>query len=263
MRALEYEKQFIVSCDLGFAQDWTAIAVHERVDAKTGREKREWEYDHYEVFEEWKGQYELRHLERPKQRTPYPEICARLRDIMMHPSLLGNGVLIVDATGVGRPVVQMMEEVGLEPIPVLITGGQRESVDDDGTFHVPKRVLVSSLQVVFQEKRIRVAQDIPLVPDFLKELDAFKMKQNTKTLNVAYEAWRESDHDDLVLAAGLGIWYGETQLNREWVRKTLSPQDPIALDLDRESRERHCEEESDRREENQRTGKGLPVRSRL
>ncbi len=27
-----------------------------------------------------------------------------------------------------------------------------------------------------------------------------------------YEAWRESDHDDLVLAAAMAAWYGERRL---------------------------------------------------
>ena len=30
--------------------------------------------------------------------------------------------------------------------------------------------------------------------------------------NDTYEAWRESDHDDLVLAAAFACWYGEKEL---------------------------------------------------
>ena len=30
--------------------------------------------------------------------------------------------------------------------------------------------------------------------------------------NDTYEAWRESDHDDLVLAAAIACWYGEKKL---------------------------------------------------
>ncbi len=30
--------------------------------------------------------------------------------------------------------------------------------------------------------------------------------------NDTYEAWREGDHDDLVLAAAMAAWYGEKKL---------------------------------------------------
>ncbi len=31
--------------------------------------------------------------------------------------------------------------------------------------------------------------------------------------NDTYEAWRESDHDDLVLAAAIACWWGEKKLS--------------------------------------------------
>lgn len=244
MRSLHFEKQFLVTADLGFSQDYTALGVLERTEKPSGIERKEWldDEESYVLEEEWKGAYELRWLERPPLKTPYPDICRRIQDILFHPALQGNATLIVDATGVGRPVIQMMEDMGLAPVSVLVTGGNKETMDEDGIYHVPKRVIVSSLQMVFQERRIKVAEELDLVQTFLRELDNFKMKMNTLTGNTSYEAWRASDHDDLVFAVGLGAWYGETQAAMQWRRKKTNPQDPLALRMQSESRERAAEE---------------------
>jgi hypothetical protein len=39
-----------------------------------------------------------------------------------------------------------------------------------------------------------------------QELSTFKRKVSLKTGHDSYEHWRESDHDDLVLAAALACW---------------------------------------------------------
>ncbi len=45
----------------------------------------------------------------------------------------------------------------------------------------------------------------------IEELQNFRIKF-TKAGNDTYEAWRESDHDDLVLAAAMAAWFGEKKL---------------------------------------------------
>ena len=45
----------------------------------------------------------------------------------------------------------------------------------------------------------------------LREATNFKMKITTAD-NDTYEAWRESDHDDLVLSAAMTAWLGEKRL---------------------------------------------------
>ena len=39
-----------------------------------------------------------------------------------------------------------------------------------------------------------------------QELLNFRVKVNVSTAHDSYEAWREGDHDDLVLATGLALW---------------------------------------------------------
>ena len=45
-----------------------------------------------------------------------------------------------------------------------------------------------------------------LWPALKKELLNFRVKINISTSHDSYEAWREGDHDDLVLAVALACW---------------------------------------------------------
>ena len=74
---------------------------------------------------------------------------------------------------------------------------------------VPKRDLVSTLDVLFQSERLRIAEDLEAAPIFVNELLNFRRKVDLKTAHDSYEAWRESIHDDLVLAVAMACWYGE------------------------------------------------------
>ncbi len=76
---------------------------------------------------------------------------------------------------------------------------------------MPKRELVSNLAVIFQSDRLKIARALPEAPVLIEELQNFKLKITTAG-NDTYEAWRESDHDDLVLAAAMAAWLGEKRL---------------------------------------------------
>ena len=56
-----------------------------------------------------------------------------------------------------------------------------------------------------------IARALPEAPVLVEELQNFKLKITTAG-NDTYEAWRESDHDDLVLAVAMAAWYGEKRL---------------------------------------------------
>ncbi|MDD1753960.1 MAG: hypothetical protein LUQ38_12840 [Methanotrichaceae archaeon] len=43
------------------------------------------------------------------------------------------------------------------------------------------------------------------------ELLNFKVKIDPQTAHDSYSAWRESEHDDLVLSVALACWYAETR----------------------------------------------------
>jgi hypothetical protein len=65
------------------------------------------------------------------------------------------------------------------------------------------------LQVLLGHRRLRVAEGLAEACTLKDELGKFKVKI-TEALNETYEAWREANHDDLVLAVPLAPWAAET-----------------------------------------------------
>ena len=196
---------WVMGLDLGQTTDYTAVAVVQRIE-----EDRPW-YDENKPASP--PIYHVRHLERVKLGTPYPAIVARVVEIMSTPDL-SDAALVVDQTGVGRPVVDLLRQAGLKPVPVTITGGDKPSRDADG-WKVPKRDLVVTLQVLLQAERLKIAEGLPDAATLVKELLAFKVKIDAKTAHDSYETpWRDGAHDDLVLAVALATWYAERGVSR-------------------------------------------------
>lgn len=194
LKITQAEPEYIIGVDLGYSQDYTALAIAERVGLK-------------------KPEYRIRHLMRFELLTPYQEVARQVSRIVHDERMRHfDKHLIVDATGVGRPVVDMFEDEGLEPIAVTITSGfELTRVKDRAEFRVPKEHLVSSMQMVVQGGRLKVAPKLKLAKTFIDEAKNFKVKI-TEDKTATYEAWRSRDHDDLVLAVAMLLWYGETQL---------------------------------------------------
>ena len=199
----KHGRDFIIGVDLGQARDYTAIAVLERIEELTGEA----------AHSRWLTQvrYEMPHLERPPLGTSYPAIIARLKDLIARLPAHERLKIVVDRTGVGRPVVDLMRAAKLKIIPITITGSGKVSGGAFGGYNVPKKELVSNLVIVFQADRLKIARALPEAPVLVEELQNFKLKITTAG-NDTYEAWRESDHDDLVLAAAMAAWYGEKRL---------------------------------------------------
>jgi hypothetical protein len=177
--------RFYVGLDLGQAADYTALAIAERVD----------------------GQYHVRHLQRFRLGTSYPDMVAEVARMMRTEPLQGGGVLVVDQTGVGRPVVDLFTAANLYCVPVTITAGAT-ATREGGGYRVPKADLVGTLQVLLQGGRLKFAEGLPEVPTLIGELMAFQVKI-TAAANATFGAWREGSHDDLVLALALAVWYAE------------------------------------------------------
>ena len=59
------------------------------------------------------------------------------------PPLQGHCRLVMDATGVGAPVVDLLRQAELRPVAVIITGGDKVT-SGKGSLYVPKRDLVDA-----------------------------------------------------------------------------------------------------------------------
>jgi hypothetical protein len=192
--------QYFVGLDLGQSQDFTAMAVLERAELVG-----EWDPA---VFA-WRKTIELRlrHLERVPLGTPYTEVVDRVVAVTQSPELAGRCQLIADATGVGRPVTDMLRraELGSSRLwPVEITSGTLER-HADGHYRVPKRDLIVGVQVLLQRRELQIAKGMKFGPVLAREMAEMRVKI-TPSGNEQYGAWREGEHDDLVLAVALACW---------------------------------------------------------
>jgi hypothetical protein len=155
-------------------------------------------------------------LERYELGTPYPEVIHRVIRLLKrypiseHPN---HTRLLIDATGVGRPVVDSFRAQGVYPIGILIHGGARVTQEIAGprelTLRVPKRDLVASVQTLLQNNRLRIAASLSLADVLRRELVNFRVKVDPATAHDSYSHWREGDHDDLVLATACAAWFRE------------------------------------------------------
>jgi hypothetical protein len=143
---------------------------------------------------------------------PYPAQVDYVVALLNSPFLRGRVELVIDATGVGRPVVDLFRRAQQQGkfkaniIPVTITGGEKVHYQD-GFWRVPKRDLVVALQVVLQEHRLRIAPDIELRKILTDEISAFKVKIDPLTAQDSYGAvGRVGAHDDIVLSVALANW---------------------------------------------------------
>lgn len=193
--------------DLGQQYDYTAISVIQTrekwttgenvpVSWKTGGEDKMVTYHYY-----------LRYLER--FRAKYPDTVQRVVKITRKLEDDGGTALLVDATGVGLPVVEMMREERLDPIPIIITGGNAIT-ESDGGYHLPKRQMISTLQGLFESGRLKISKGINHLEELLEEISNFRVKI-TKAGNDTYEAWRETDHDDMVISIAMAAWYARRE----------------------------------------------------
>ena len=192
--------RFVAGLDIGKVQDYTALAVLEEVEdgddgggdpGNTGR------------------QYHIRHLQRFDLGTLYPDISNKVKEVMQDQELKGRTGLVVDAPGVGAPLVDMLKLAGIRPlVAITITGGT--TVSGEGLVrNVPKRDLVTTMSILLQTGRLKVSDDLPDALLLLQELMEFKVKIDPLTAHDSYGAWREGQHDDLVLAVALACWWGE------------------------------------------------------
>jgi hypothetical protein len=186
---------YVLGLDLGQTQDFTALAVLERQPLSAGAAATA------------KPDFALRHLRRFALGTPYTAIVSAVTTLRRTRPLCGMPV-VVDQTGVGRAVVDVLRQAAGGVVPVTITGGHAVTVTENGSFHVPKKDLVTGLQVVLQSQRLQIARGLPEAATLVRELQQFQVRI-TASAHETYGVWRAGQHDDLVLAVALACWWAE------------------------------------------------------
>jgi len=145
--------------------------------------------------------FQVGHLERLPLGTPYPAIVARVGRLLTE--LPGDPELVIDFTGVGRPIFDMFVYSGIFPIGVVITAGNAETRDGMTCF-VPKLTLVSHLQALLHQGRLKILRELDEAETLVRELQDFRV-DFTAAGHLTFKA-RSGKHDDLVLALGIATW---------------------------------------------------------
>ncbi len=239
------ETRHLLGLDIGQAKDPTALVRVDRFLLATEVEvpahvKRVREEGAFSVIErevkvparreiKHRAHYEVRQIERFQLGGSYGSYENRAVE-MCRKAPVGKLTLVVDHTGVGRRVFEALQEKlrGIvSPTAVTITAGAKVHYED-GVYNVPKRDLVGVVQVLLGEERLKIAQEETLSSVLVKELQNFRIKITDKR-NDTYEAWREGDHDDLVLATALACWWGENYGPVAPVVPEKTPSNPFAM----------------------------------
>lgn len=188
-----------VGLDLGKVSDPTTLAVVE-FNEMVG------EWDHVKWAYRKEVSLRLRRLRRLPLGTPYPEVERDVAAVMEQLRLEKKSYLAVDATGVGQPAVDYMRAglLGSATRGVMIHAGMTER-SEGGFDYVPKRNLITGLQVVMEYGELKIAREMKYVDVLQKELATMRVKV-TPAGNEQFAAWREKDHDDLVLAVAIAVW---------------------------------------------------------
>lgn len=180
--------EYFCGLDLGQKPDYSALAVIRPV---TG-----WEVP---------TDYHLGFLERVGD-VPYYHVVEGAKKLLTTLPYYKNTQMVIDATGVGRPVCDDLRRDGVPFIGVTITGGEQEHPPDKENryWRVPKAHLIVEMLVLFENRRLRIAENLLAGEQLRKELSSFQRKP----LPSGRERFehREGENDDLLLATALACW---------------------------------------------------------
>ena len=213
-----------VGVDIGQKHDPTAVVVCEGLRRETGRKltQRGPVYGDGSFTQgreaETEVAFEARHLERLPLGTDYPAVAERVAAITRGVLDVGaargrpHGVrvwLVVDATGVGAPVVDILRRA-VKELPAKLTaatfthGDRLEGRVGSREARVGKAYLVSRLQALVQTDRLALPPGHPEAAALARELLDYEIRVD-EDANDRYGAFKVGTHDDLVTALGLAV----------------------------------------------------------
>ena len=147
--------------------------------------------------------FEIGSIKRLPLGTDYPNVVAAVFGIMAR--CPAGTELVIDGTGVGKPVCDMFRWRGIVPWAVTATAGIEQTMDTGRRVaHVPKLTLISRIQALLFEGRLKVHADLPEAGAFLEELRDFRVEYSAAG-HMTYGA-KSGRHDDMIAAAAVAAW---------------------------------------------------------
>lgn len=193
--------EYIISIDIAKKEDRTVIAIGQKANEFTGDGR-------VTSFLNVLDMQMIEHLS-------YPDLARYIKRLDLNADLHGNNDLLVDSTGVGEAVCDLLEDIGLSPERIIFTGGDTSRISGQKNAagfitrmqtNVPKHELVDTLQMCLQERRIRLAEGIPFEQDIRKQFSHF-VGVMSKSKNMIYNNDSDDVHDDIVCAMAMMAWH--------------------------------------------------------
>ncbi len=199
---------YTMGLDLGQARDFSALVVVERVHVLPPQvpliEYRR--RGDVAVGGDWREEFHVRAIKRWPLGTPYTAVVDDTLAVFRTPQLR-DAALVVDRSGVGRAVMDLLREAwtrgeaGSWVSGLTITAGQRSS----GT-SVTKQDLVDGLLVPVTQGRVKVAAGLALADVLERELLAFQQNISSSG-RTSYDVERREGqgHGDVATALMLAL----------------------------------------------------------
>lgn len=203
--------RFFLGLDLGEVKDFTAFAAIEVVGGPGGPLYR------LIGLERFKSDVNTEILDRVSDSSVSLSYWDRVvrylaRHLRSH-QFHRNSLLGIDATGIGRPVVRMMlespmvQETGTPIYPFEFRGnGSREYQRQNGLIQITRRTVLSSVQIVMGQGRLRIPEKLREAEVLRRELLSVRIEEGRQD----HLDERTREHDDMVFAVALPVHLAET-----------------------------------------------------
>jgi hypothetical protein len=198
----------IVAVDLGKIKDYATINILEDrlIQRPTTRQPMARTIPVFDVPSMLTRVYDL--IELGEMRgVSYPDVASRISRVCTHPKISQPYILVVDATGVGIAVCDLLRgpPYYLSPVGITISGGHTVTESEWG-YNVPKPFIVETMEVLMETERFKIAEDLEHLQDFKDQiLDFTKLPQKGQS----FGAEHDEIHDDFVMGTAIGLWYAE------------------------------------------------------
>jgi hypothetical protein len=222
MTGIAPSKEYICAVDIAKKRDYTAIQIYKNSHSIIHHPEDAARPEQIVSFLDLVYQVKM-------QALRYTEQARIIRELLGRVQMLHNTQLLVDGTGVGEAVVDIMREDGLNPLPIVFTSGNTVQPVYEGfgkvfgaslsttgrlsgaqvlkEIRVPKEDLVHAGMLVMEQKRLRLAANIAHEDDFKRQMLSFRGKVNEKTGRTKYENESDDIHDDWVVTYLMACWW--------------------------------------------------------
>jgi hypothetical protein len=203
--------RWVLAVDLGQSSDPTALSILQHqvgvIDSNSDYQRHT---NTGQIPQTDAKRINVKYLERLKLGTTYPDVIEHIAGLLQQPPLCGDdsndpATLVVDDSGVGRPVSDLLIDRGLRPIRVTIVPGAGTVCVGTDTWHVSKQILVSTVDAMLHIGTLRFAAELSDAPAMKEELKNFRRKLS-EAGRASYAA-RSGQHDDMVLSVAIGCWW--------------------------------------------------------